>query len=55
LIVAALPADEAGRAVLTSDGEPFRGDPAALGEALGRGEIRYHEGRIRGAFPRIVR
>jgi hypothetical protein len=54
-IVAALPADEAGRAVITSDGVPYRGEPAALREALRRGELRYHEGRIRGAFPRIVR
>ena len=54
-VVAALPADEAGRAVLTSDGVPYRGEPAALREALERGELRYHEGRIRGAFPRIVR
>ena len=54
-IVAALPADEAGRAVLTTDGAPYRGEPAALREALQRGELRYHEGRIRGAFPRIVR
>jgi len=54
-IVAALPADEAGRAVITSDGVPYRGEPAALREALRRGELWYHEGRIRGAFPRIVR
>jgi len=54
-IVAALPADEAGRAVLTSDGVPYRGQPAALREGLLRGELQYHEGRIRGAFPRIVR
>ena len=54
-IVAALPADEAGRAVLTSDGLPYRGEPAALPEALRRGDLRYHEGRIRGAFPRILR
>jgi hypothetical protein len=43
------------RAVITSDGVPYRGEPAALREALRRGELRYHEGRIRGAFPRIVR
>jgi hypothetical protein len=48
-------ADEAGRAVLTGDGLPYRGEPAALREALLRGELRYHEGRIRGAFPRILR
>jgi hypothetical protein len=52
---AALPADEAGRAVLAGDGVPYRGGPAALPEALRRGELRYHEGRIRGAFPRILR
>jgi hypothetical protein len=54
-VVAALPAEEAGRAVLASDGTPYRGEPATLREALQRGELRFHEGRIRGAFPRIVR
>jgi hypothetical protein len=53
--VAALPADEAGRAVLTADGAPFRGEPAALRAALRADDLRYHEGSIRGAFPRIVR
>jgi hypothetical protein len=53
--VAALPAEEAGRAVLTSDGFPYRGEKAALAEALRRGELRYHDGCVRGAFPRIVR
>jgi hypothetical protein len=53
--VAALPADEAGRAVLTADGALFRGEPVALREALRVDDLRYHEGSIRGAFPRIVR
>jgi hypothetical protein len=54
-IVGLLPAGEAGRAVLTEEGVPYRGEPAALREALARAELVYHEGRIRGAFPRVVR
>lgn len=53
--VALLPAEQSGRAVLTLEGVPYRGTPAALREACARGELLYHEGRIRGAFPRIVR
>lgn len=54
-VIALLPATEAGRAVLTPDGDLFRGDPAALRALLERGErLLYHEGRIRGAFPRIL-
>ena len=55
VIVADLPAEAAGRAVLTMDGDPFRGEPAALREALRGSGLQYHEGCIRGAFPRIVR
>ncbi len=54
-VVSLLPAEESGRAVLTREGLPYRGTPAALREAGARGELLYHEGRIRGAFPRIVR
>ncbi len=54
-VVSLLPAEESGRAVLTREGLPYRGTPAALREACARGELLYHEGRIRGAFPRIVR
>jgi len=32
----------------------FRGDGAALREALARDEIGFHAGSIRGAFPRIL-
>jgi hypothetical protein len=52
--VALLPADEAGKAVLARDGGPYRGDPAGLRQALAQGELLYHEGCIRGAFPRLV-
>lgn len=54
-IVGLLPAAEAGRAVLTPDGAPYRGDAVALREAIDQSELVYHEGCIRGAFPRLVR
>jgi hypothetical protein len=53
--VSLLPAEESGRAVLTKDGVPYRGSPEQLRETRERDELQYHEGRIRGAFPRIVR
>lgn len=54
-IVGLLHAQEPGRAVLARDGTPYRLSPTALREALTQDELLYHEGRIRGAFPRIVR
>ncbi len=54
-IVGLLPTLQAGRAVLARDGTPFRGSPATLREALAHDRLVYHEGTIRGAFPRIVR
>jgi len=54
-VVALLPAAEVGRVVLTSGGELFRGGPGALADALTGSGVAFHEGRIRGAFPRIVR
>lgn len=53
--VGLLPAEEAGRVVLARDGALYRGEPAELRNALARDELQYHEGSIRGAFPRIVR
>ncbi len=54
-IVGLLPADEVGKAVLTREGAPYRGTPAALRDALATGDLVYHEGSIRGAFPRLAR
>ena len=54
-VVGLLPSREAGRAVLAQDGTPYRGSWAALREALARDALLFHEGCIRGAFPRIVR
>jgi len=52
-IVAMLPYQNVGQCVLRG-GELFRGDGAALREMLARGEIHFHAGSIRGAFPKII-
>ena len=54
LIVSILPEQEAGKCVLTKDGDIFSGAVLLLQEALDAGEIYFHEGRIRGAFPRFT-
>lgn len=53
-IVGLLPADEAGRAVLDHGGRLFRGDVAALRDALAFGRLTFHPGSIRGALPRVI-
>ena len=52
-IIALLPYEDVGQCVLRGE-DLFRGDGAALREALAHGEIRFHAGSIRGAFPRII-
>jgi hypothetical protein len=54
LVVAMLPAEQAGRAVLDRTGRLFRGDPDALREALQGDQLVYHPGSIRGALPHFV-
>jgi hypothetical protein len=49
-----LPAPEAGRAVMLRGGGLFRQEPGSLREALRDGRLEFHEGRIGGAFPRLV-
>jgi hypothetical protein len=51
IVVASLPADMAGRAVLDRAGRIFRGDAAALRSALDADQLMYHAGSIRGALP----
>ena len=53
-IIDALPAAESGKCVLAPDGALFSGVGAALANALGTKEIRFHAGSIRGALPLIV-
>lgn len=52
-IVDLLPAASAGRCVLDERGQLARASPEDLPEALSRNGIRFHEGRIRGAFPEL--
>jgi hypothetical protein len=52
-IVAALPAKEAGRAVLRAGGGFVTAGAAEVGGLLDRGEIVFHAGRIGGAVPEI--
>jgi hypothetical protein len=54
LVLEILPADEAGRAVLDSAGRLFRGGPDDLRHALASNQLTFHQGSIRGAFPRVV-
>jgi hypothetical protein len=54
-VVSLLPAEHAGCAVLAPDGSPVRGDPARLRELLADGQLVFHEGRVGGALPVIVR
>ena len=49
-----LPREAAGKAVLTKDGELFRGTDAEFQSVLAAGEIVFHEGHLGGAWPRIV-
>lgn len=53
-IVDLLPANEAGKAVLMTEGNPFRGGRSELCEALSGSHLVFHEGRIGGAFPKIL-
>jgi len=54
-VVALLPAQEVGRAVLDRAGQPFRGTPAELRDALDNGVLAFHPGRIGGVLPVMLR
>jgi hypothetical protein len=53
-IVAALPSERVGQAVLSADRHLFRGDASQLRDAVANGDLHFHPGRIGGAMPRIV-
>lgn len=46
-----LPADEVGKCVITREHELFRADAAELGEALAKGRVGFHQGRLGGSWP----
>ena len=52
-LVAALPPAEVGTCVLEVGGNLFMGDGEELRAALTRHEVRFHEGRMHGAVPRL--
>ena len=52
-IVDLLPASHAGEAVLTPDAALFRGGPAALVDAQAANGLRFHRGRLGGAWPQV--
>lgn len=53
-MVARLPAEWAGQAVLGADGELFTGGIADLERALSARGLTYHRGRVGGAMPRLT-
>ena len=53
--VISFPREKAGMCVLDRDGNPYKGDPSRLSAAIAAGEVVFHEGRICGAWPQIVR
>jgi hypothetical protein len=50
-LISVLPASETGKCVIDEIGNLFTGTAEQLHEALQRDLIRFHEGRIQGAFP----
>ena len=52
-VIGTLPAALAGEAVLTSDGQLFRGQADELDRSLAAGEVAFHAGRLGGALPQI--
>lgn len=52
-IVAALPPEKAGACVLGDDNELLSVPPSELPGLLGNGKVRFHEGRLFGAFPQL--
>lgn len=49
-----LPAEKAGTCVLDPNGDLFRGSDEDLRVALAAGVVSFHEGRIGGAWPKVV-
>ncbi|MBK9239190.1 MAG: hypothetical protein IPL75_02770 [Acidobacteria bacterium] len=52
-IVAALPVEHIGTVVMTAAGALARLEPMRLREAAARGDLRFHAGRVSGAWPTV--
>jgi len=53
--ISLLPVEEVGKAVLNKDGTLFNGTCEQLERAMAAGDVVFHEGRICGAWPQIIR
>ena len=53
-IVNVLPGDTAGTCVVTGEGQLFTGTADEATRALAAGQLVFHPGRLRGAFPRML-
>lgn len=54
-VVAILPPDQAGTCVLDAEGSLLRAGPAELRSLLDGGQVTFHRGSIRGAWPQLQR
>lgn len=52
-VVAMLPAEHVGEGVLTADGDLYAGNASELAPALAEHRLRFHAGRLGGAWPRV--
>lgn len=52
-IITFLPPEQAGTCVIDIKGNLFTGNPEHLEEALQAGRLRFHQGSIRGAYPKL--
>jgi hypothetical protein len=52
-LVRRLPAEHAGKCILDAEGRLLRAAPGALDAELAAGRVRFHEGRVKGAFPEL--
>lgn len=53
-LITVLPAEEVGKAILTPEGDLFRGGLTELVSAVRTESLFFHPGAIRGALPRIA-
>jgi hypothetical protein len=54
MIVGRLPADQHGTALIATDSGLFRGGLTELDAALSKSELRFHPGRVGGAWPTVT-
>lgn len=54
-IIERLPADCVGQAVISTSAQLFTGDLPALEQALSDDTLAFHEGRIRGSWPAVIK